>query len=83
MGLKLTIEAIHALVDSEDYLTHSTLTVCVLSLKNGALVTGESNVIDPANFDEAIGREMSRKDAISKIWQLEGYAMKREAATKQ
>ena len=75
---KLTPEIIGGLIDQTDYLTHKTLTVCVLTLKNGAMVTGESNVIDPANYDAEIGREMSFKDAFSKIWQLEGYAMKRD-----
>lgn len=78
MNNKLTIEAIHGLIESADYLTFKTLTVCVLTLKSGALVTGESNVIDPANYDPQIGREMSYRDAVGKIWQLEGYAMKRD-----
>lgn len=75
---KLTPEAIEALITDMTYLRHSTLTICVLTLANGTMVTGESNVIDPRNYDERIGREMSYKDAFSKIWQLEGYAMKRD-----
>lgn len=77
---KLTPEAIKALVVHDHYLNYETLTVCVLTLRSGALVTGESNVIDPANYDPDIGKEMAYKDAFSKIWQLEGYAMKRELA---
>jgi hypothetical protein len=75
---KLTPELITQLIASSDYLTFKTLTICVLTLSNGAMVTGESNVIDPANYDPKIGREMAYKDAFGKIWQLEGYAMKRE-----
>jgi hypothetical protein len=75
---KLTLERIGQLIAEKDFLTHKTLTVCVLTLTNGAMVTGESNVIDPANYDPDIGREMAYKDAFGKIWQLEGYAMKRE-----
>lgn len=78
MKNKLTLEAIEALIADEHFLTHATLTVCVLTLHNGAMVTGESNVIDPANYDAEIGKEMSRRDAVGKIWQLEGYAMKRD-----
>ena len=77
---KLTAETISDLIDQTDYLTYKTLTVCVLTLKNGAMVTGESNVIDPANYDAEIGQQMSYRDAFSKIWQLEGYAMKRDLA---
>lgn len=75
---KLTPDIISSLIDQADFMTHKTLTVCVLTLKNGAMVTGESNVIDPTNYDADIGREMAYKDAFSKIWQLEGYAMKRD-----
>ena len=77
---KLTAEGLEALIESRDYLTHKTLTVCVLTMKHGAVVTGESNVIDPANYDATIGRDMAYRDALSKLWQLEGYATKREAA---
>lgn len=75
---KLTSERITQLIAETDYMTFKTLTVCVLTLTNGAMVTGESNVIDPANYNPDIGREMAYKDAFGKIWQLEGYAMKRE-----
>ena len=37
---------------------------------------GESNVIDPANYNEVLGKQIALKDAKEKIWQLEGYAMK-------
>ncbi|WP_296763715.1 Gp49 family protein [Sediminimonas sp.] len=75
---KLTPEAIEALIYHHDYLTYGTLTICVMTLNSGAMVTGESNVIDPNNYDAKIGREMAYKDAFAKIWQLEGYAMKRD-----
>lgn len=75
---KLNKERIAELIVDTDYLTHKTLTVCVLTLTNGAMVTGESNVIDPANYDAEIGRKVAYEAAFGKIWQLEGYAMKRD-----
>lgn len=75
---KLTIERIAELIVDTDYLTHKTLTICVLTLANGAMVTGESNVIDPDNYDAEVGRKVSYQAAFGKIWQLEGYAMKRD-----
>jgi len=74
---KLTADYLTAQIAASDYLTLDTLTVCVLTMKHGGMVTGESNVIDPANYDADIGREMAYKDAFSKLWQLEGYASKR------
>lgn len=52
------------------------LTFCVLVLKNGFTVTGESACVSPANFDAQIGREVARKNAVDKIWPLEGYLLK-------
>lgn len=52
-----------------------TLTFCVLTLKNGYTVTGESNCVDPNNFDAALGRKIARKKAVDKIWPLLGFAL--------
>lgn len=53
-----------------------TLTVCVLTLRNGTLVTGESACVSPENFNEEIGKKVAREDAFRKIWALEGYLLK-------
>jgi hypothetical protein len=53
----------------------NTLTICVLVLKNGFSVTGESACVDPKNFDEEIGKEIAFRNARDKIWSLEGYAL--------
>lgn len=52
------------------------LTFCVLILKNGFTVTGESACVSPENFDAEIGRKIARENAKNKIWQLEGYLLK-------
>lgn len=52
------------------------LTICVLVLKNGFTVTGESACASPENFDAEIGRKIARENAVSKIWMLEGYLLK-------
>ncbi len=54
----------------------TTLTVCALTLRNGFIVTGESAAASPANFDEEIGRKISRDNARNKIWALEGYLLR-------
>ena len=53
-----------------------TLTFCVLTLRNGYTVTGESNCVDPDSFDMDLGRSLARKKAIAKIWPLLGYALR-------
>lgn len=52
------------------------LTFCVLVLKNGYTVTGESACASPENFDKEMGRKIARQNAVSKIWPLEGYLLK-------
>lgn len=52
------------------------LTFCVLILRNGFTVTGESACASPENFDAELGRKIARQNAVSKIWPLMGYALK-------
>lgn len=52
------------------------LTFCVLVLRNGFTVTGESACASPENFDARIGRDIARKNAAEKIWLLEGYLLR-------
>lgn len=52
------------------------LTFCVLVLRNGFTVTGESACASPENFDAEIGRKVARANAIEKIWPLMGYELK-------
>lgn len=52
------------------------LTFCVLVLKNGFTVTGESACASPENFDAEIGRKVARQNAVNKIWPLMGYELR-------
>ncbi|MBE0434650.1 MAG: hypothetical protein IBX56_02470 [Methylomicrobium sp.] len=52
------------------------LTFCVLVLKNGFTVTGESACASPENFDAELGRKIARKNAVQKLWPLMGYELK-------
>lgn len=54
------------------------LTFCVLILRNGFTVTGESACASPENFDAEIGRKIALENAKQKIWPLMGYALKQE-----
>lgn len=52
------------------------LTFCVLVLRNGFTVTGESACASPENFDAEIGQKIARQNALQKIWPLEGYLLR-------
>lgn len=51
------------------------VTVCVLTLRNGWVVTGKSACVSPALFDADVGRRLARKTAVDKIWPLLGYEL--------
>lgn len=52
------------------------LTFCVLVLRNGFTVTGESVCAGPENFDAELGRKIARQNAVQKIWPLMGYELR-------
>lgn len=52
------------------------LTFCVLVLRNGFTVTGESACASKENFDAELGRKIARQNAVAKVWPLMGYALK-------
>ena len=52
------------------------LTFCVLVLRNGFTVTGESACASPENFDAEVGRKIAKTNAVQKIWPLMGYELR-------
>ena len=56
------------------------LTFCVLVLRNGFTVTGESACASPENFNTEIGRKIARQNAIDKVWPLLGFRLRDELA---
>lgn len=57
------------------------LTFCVLVLRNGFTVTGESACASPENFNAEIGRKIARQNAVQKIWPLMGYELRSRLAS--
>ncbi|UIS65505.1 hypothetical protein [Acidovorax phage AP1] len=56
------------------------LTICVLVLRNGMTVTGESACASPENFNAEIGRRVARENAVAKIWPLLGFRLRDKLA---
>jgi len=70
---KVTKDQLEALIKSESYHVVGTTTIASLELQNGFVVTGESACMNPADFDEALGKSIARGRAVDKMWPLEGY----------
>lgn len=76
---RVTPQDVEDNIASECYITAESLkllTFCVLTLRNGFTVTGESACASPENFDPELGRKIARQNAVNKIWPLMGYALK-------
>ena len=56
------------------------LTFCVLVLRNGFTVTGESACASPENFNAELGQKIARTNAVNKIWSLMGYELRSKIA---
>lgn len=74
---RLTPDHIDAVIASETFtaLPSGKVMVCELLLRNGFSVRGEASVVSKENFNEEVGRDISRKRAREQIWQLEGYLL--------
>ena len=59
------------------------LTFCVLVLRNGFTVTGESACASTENYNAEIGRRIARENAVDKVWPLMGYELRSKLAAQQ
>ncbi len=77
---RITPEHIDSLIVDETYtvLPSGKVMVCELTLKNGFTIRGEGSAVSKANFNEEIGKQVSRKNAREQIWQLEGYLLQEQ-----
>lgn len=75
---RVTPARLEEVIASEQYhvFPNTTFTACLLTLKNGYTVIGESACASPENFDAALGRKIARENAKNKIWALEGYLLR-------
>lgn len=75
---RVTPDQLEQVIVSEQYhvFNGTTFTACLLTLKNGYTVIGESACASPENFNAELGRKISRENAKNKIWALEGYLLR-------
>lgn len=61
----------------------TTLTLCVLTLRNGFTVVGHAACAAHANFDADIGRRIAFEHARNQIWPLLGYELRSKLTAEQ
>jgi hypothetical protein len=52
------------------------LTVCIMTMHNGYIVTGESSCVSKENYQQELGETYAYENALDKLWALEGYLMR-------
>ncbi len=69
---RVTPAEVEAEIDQDLFLCgiDGRLTICVLRLKNGFLITGESAATHADNYDQELGKKIARANAVDKIWPL-------------
>lgn len=77
---RVTPEMIDAVIKEHTFTTlpSGKVMICEITLLNGFTVRGEASVVSKANFIEAIGKDISYKNARDKIWELEGYLLQED-----
>jgi hypothetical protein len=71
----ITVEYLEEQIADKIYVNPcGTLTICVLTMRNGLRITGESACLDVSRFDAELGKAIAYQNAFEKLWQLEGYA---------
>lgn len=63
--------AVKALVGSPLY----NVTLCILELRNGFTIIGKSACVNSENFNEDIGRQLAREDAVKQVWPFLGFRL--------
>ena len=78
MKNSVTLEDINNEICGETYhvFEGTTVTVCLLTLKNGYNVVGQSACVDPKNFNNELGEKIAKENAINKCWELLGFRLR-------
>lgn len=73
---RVTRELLEGRIVGRSFVHHGLLTICILDLVNGFMVTGESACASADNYDAEIGEQIAFDNAFAKMWALEGYVLK-------
>lgn len=75
---RVTQKSLEDNIKATTFYRHGVLTFCVIELKNGFTVTGESACASLENYDKEIGERLAYQMAERKIWPLMGYALREQ-----
>ena len=73
---RITADGIKAVIAQAEYFRSRTLTICILTLRNGFHIIGKSACASPENYDRAVGERYAYDDAFDQVWAFEAYLLK-------
>ena len=73
---RVTEETIKSRIASVEYVMHKHLTIAIITMVNGFMVTGVSAPASVANFDPEVGKRYAYDNAFKQLWPLEGYILR-------
>lgn len=76
-------ENLEAQIRKTEFFQVGLMTLCVITMQNGFMITGESACAYPENFNEEIGQRIALENAKQKMWPLLGYELKSKVHAEQ
>lgn len=74
-GKKIDINELNSRIAEVEYtiVPKTTMTICIIKMKSGFSVEGDSSCVDPDDFNEEMGREIAYENAFDKLCTAEAY----------
>lgn len=72
----VTEDYIKSIISDVEFISKGTLTISVVTLKNGFQVVGKSACANPENYNKELGEKIAYDDAFRQVWGFEGYLLK-------
>lgn len=66
---------IKSLIKSEKYILQDMTTICIMTLRFGHRIVGQAHCLNPKRFDQQIGKDTARADAVSQLYEKEAYRL--------
>jgi len=73
---RVDLDTVNAFIDKQEFQKLGAKTcVCVTTLVNGFEIVTHSSCVDPANYDEEIGKRIAAERATDKVFELLGFTL--------
>lgn len=73
---KITAESAASKIQDIKYVHEGYLTFCIITMRSGFVITGQSACNDPASYSRETGERNAYKDAFGRLFLMERYAEK-------